>query len=190
VTVKRPNLAVEVKRVRAGAFTLMEMMTVLVIIALLMVLFLPLMGNFRGRAERLACTTNLRSLQSAAANYTIDNQHWPQIPMKLKETEAYAEAWHAALKPYNIDWTNWVCPSVQRNANHPDLSKKKNQRLDYFATPFDNHPRTPWRWATQPWFIERGDVHGAGNLMVFRDGTIEDLHTVSRRVSMQGGTLD
>ena len=166
------------------------MMTVVIIVSLLLVLILPLMGHFRGRAERVGCSTNLRSLQHAAASFTTDNQHWPQIPMKLKASKAYADAWHAALKPYGIDWINWVCPSVQRNAGHPDLTKEKNQRLDYFATPFDNHPRTPWRWATQPWFIERGDVHGNGNLMIFRDGTIEDLRTVSRRVSMQGGTLD
>src|ERR1700730_521281 len=37
---------------------------------------------------------------------------------------------------------------------------------------------TPHEWPTQPWFIETGDVHGTGNLIVFTDGSISDLKTI------------
>jgi type II secretory pathway pseudopilin PulG len=167
----------------------MELLTVIVIIAILAVLITPAIGLYRGRSERLGCTTNLRSLYVAVSSYTTDNQHWPQIK-NSGDKKAKTEAWYETLKPYGISWVNWVCPSVQRQANNPDFTDPKHHRLDYFATPFDDKPRTPYRWATQPWFIERGDVHGSGNLMVFRDGSIEDMKSVARRVSMQGGTLD
>ena len=173
---------------RAG-FTVMELATVIVVLSILLVLFLPAIGLYRGRSERLNCTTNLRSLYVAASQYTTDNLHWPQIATH-REHRPQAEAWHATLRPYGLDWINWACPTVQRQAGNPDFKDPKNHRVDYFATPFDDKPRTPWRWATQPWFIERGDVHGRGNLMVFRDGSIEDMRSVARRVSMQGGTLD
>jgi prepilin-type N-terminal cleavage/methylation domain-containing protein len=174
---------------RRGGFTLMELCTVILIISILLVLIMPAIGLYRGRSERLNCTTNLRSLYVAVSGYTTDNQKWPQIKT-YRQHQLQAEAWHAVLKPYGIDWINWVCPSVQRQAGAPDFKDPKKHRLDYFATPFDDKPRTPWRWATQPWFIERGDVHGNGNLMIFRDGSIEDMRSAGRRVSMQGGTLD
>jgi hypothetical protein len=31
------------------------------------------------------------------------------------------------------------------------------------------------QWPRQPWFVETGDVHGNGNLVVFTDGSISDL---------------
>jgi len=173
---------------RPSGFTLMELATVIVIISILAVLILPAIGLYRGRSERVGCSTNLHSLYIAVSTYTTENQHWPQIFKPDKK--AKAQEWHAALKPYGIDWINWVCPTVQRIGGNPDVTKEESHRLDYFATPFDDKARTPWRWATQPWFIERGDVHGNGNLMIFRDGSIEDLHSVGRRLSMQGGTLD
>ncbi len=36
----------------------------------------------------------------------------------------------------------------------------------------------PHQWPRQPWFVEAGDVHGHGNLIIFTDGSISDLKTV------------
>jgi prepilin-type N-terminal cleavage/methylation domain-containing protein len=178
----------ETKKIQqsSSGFTLLELLTVIVVISIMAVMILPAIGFYRGRSERLACSSNLKSLYVAASNFTTDNQAWPQIPLTKSGSQEQARAWHAALERYGISWNNWVCPSIQRAAGHPDMTRPEKQRIDYFATPFDNKPRTPWRWLTQPWFIERGDMHGNGNLVIFPDGTIEDLRSVGRRASMVG----
>jgi hypothetical protein len=48
-------------------------------------------------------------------------------------------------------------------------------RIDYIPMPFDDKPTTPHQWPRQPWFVEAGDVHGHGNLIIFTDGSIGDL---------------
>jgi hypothetical protein len=61
----------------------------------------------------------------------------------------------------------------------PDYSKPENAPLDYMPMPFDDKPTTPHQWSRQPWFVEIGDVHGNGNLIIFTDGSISDLKTVA-----------
>lgn len=169
-----------------AGFTLLELLTVVIIISILAVLILPAIGLYRGRSERLGCISNMKSLYVAASNYTTDNQKWPQVPLTKSGSKEQATTWHSILERYGIAWANWVCPSIQRIAGYPDMNDPEKQRIDYFATPFDDHPRTPWRWNTQPWFVERGDMHGNGNLCIFSDGSIEDLRSIGRRASMVG----
>jgi hypothetical protein len=58
---------------------------------------------------------------------------------------------------------------------NPDYLKPENTRIDYIPMPFDDKPTTPHQWPRQPWFVEAGDVHGHGNLIIFTDGSIGDL---------------
>jgi prepilin-type N-terminal cleavage/methylation domain-containing protein len=167
-------------RSRAG-FTLLEVATVIVIITILFVMLVPAFDKYRERAERLGCTTNLRSLYTAASGYLVDNSHWPQIRNTETNDEEYADEWNKALSKYGIGPTNWLCPSVQRKSAFPDVTKKEHIRIDYFATPFDDHPSTPHKWPNQPWFIERADMHGTGHLILFPDGAIVDYRQAVKR---------
>jgi len=105
-----------------------------------------------------------------------DYQSWPQVSTANVSGTPYAQAWIAALAPYKISTTNWVCPSVQRLLNNPDLTQPQNVRVDYFATPFDSNPASPMRYPSQPWFIESANVHGDGNLMILTNGLVESLN--------------
>jgi hypothetical protein len=58
-----------------------------------------------------------------------------------------------------------------------------NIRVDYYATPFDASPRTPYRWSTQPWFIEKGSPHPGGNLIIYEDGAVLTLVQAAQRPS-------
>src|SRR5262245_4539541 len=86
-----------IRRQSRAGFTLLELLTVVIIIAILSVLVLPAIGLYRARTERLGCVTNMKGLYVAAANYTTDNQHWPQIPLTKSGSKEQARAWHAAL---------------------------------------------------------------------------------------------
>jgi prepilin-type N-terminal cleavage/methylation domain-containing protein len=166
------------------AFTILELAVVLVVIAIIVVLSFPLLAAYRTRSERIGCTSNLRSLYIAASSYINAAGHWPQISNNQTNSSEYTEQWYQVLKPYGIARINWVCPSVQRLNGHPNLDLKDKARLDYFATPFDSQQNTPYKWPTQPWFIERGNMHGEGNLVLFPDGSILDMKRVVERASM------
>lgn len=136
----------------------------------------------RGRAQRVNCMANLRTLYVAAEGYIQQNGNWPQIPIPVDDSDAddaaYAAAWIAALRPFGPSEKSWICPTIQNLLGNPDYMKTENARVDYMAMPFDDKPMTPHQWPKQPWFAETGDVHGNGNLIIFTDGSISDLKTI------------
>ncbi len=163
-----------------GGFTLLEVGVVVAVIAILTAIIIPVVSKLRERAQRVKCATNLRSLSAAASLYVQHHGAWPQIGPASADgpTDQYSAAWIAALAPFNTTRDTWICPTIQNLMGNPDIHEPDNIRVDYIATPFDDKPITPMQWARQPWFIERGNVHGSGNLIIFTDGSISDLNTV------------
>ncbi len=166
----------------ADALTLFELLVVIVVVGILATLLTGAVSTLRARAQRAQCTANLRDLYVAAELYIQQNGSWPQIPLSANDDAAvqnYASLWFDALKPFGPMQKTWICPTIQSLMGNPDLSKTENMRTDYFAMPFDDKPTTPHQWPRQPWFVEAGDVHGHGNLVIFTDGSISDLKTIT-----------
>lgn len=168
------------------AFTLIELIVVIALLGVLSVIIANVASGMRSRAERVQCMANVKSLAVAAEMYVQDNNQWPQISMSdddEEESDSYAKEWLDALAPYKISAKTFICPTIQRLMSNPDYSQPTNIRIDYMATPFDDKPMTPHQWPRQPWFVETGDVHGHGNLIIFTDGSISDLTTVAASAS-------
>jgi prepilin-type N-terminal cleavage/methylation domain-containing protein len=158
----------------ARGFTLIELATVIMVIAILAAMITGVTVELRGRADRVKCTQNLKNLYTGAANYLSQQGGWPQIDPAQDKT-LYAKAWVAAFQPMGLVQENWICPTVQRVLNNPNITTDDNYRIDYIPTPFDEKPMTPYLWQHQPWFVERGSVHGSGNLLIWANGQIVTL---------------
>lgn len=155
-------------------------MTVIVIIGILAVMLLPALDGVRNRLEKAHCIENLHQLYLATDSYWQQNGHWPQIDPQLlaNKSHEYEQAWVKILEPFGIAHSSWICPTVQRGYSNPDYNDPKFARTDYTAMPFDERQMTPHRWSTMPWFIEKGDVHGSGQLIIFADGSVKGAKDV------------
>ena len=161
--------------------TLLELLTVLMIIGILAVLLLPTIGWYRNRAYHIGCVQNLKSLYVATTNYMASSGgRWPQIRLAKDQSVKYAEEWHDVLHPYGIGWENLVCPMVQSRIGNPDVSKPKEHRTDYIAMHFSDNPNAAMKWPLQPWFVERQDSHGSGGLMILTNSQIIDLQEAAK----------
>lgn len=153
----------------------------IIIIGILVVMLVPAISALRARAQRVQCMANLKSLYLAADLYVQQNGSWPQIRRNADPTltsEDFAIAWVNALAPFGPTAKAWICPTMQEALQNPDYMQPADARLDYIPMLFDDKPPTPHEWPQAPWFVEVGDVHGNGNLIIFTDGSIIDLKTM------------
>ncbi|HVT88214.1 MAG TPA: type II secretion system protein [Tepidisphaeraceae bacterium] len=113
---------------KVRAFTLVELLAVIGIIAVLVSLLLPALGRARESANRTACLSNLRQLGMAFQLYVQDNNG------------TYPNAANGVRS--DADWIYWQAdrdPSQSRIA--PYLAKQFNDR--YFLCPSDDASSHP-----------------------------------------------
>jgi type II secretory pathway pseudopilin PulG len=155
------------------AFTQLELLAAVAIIAILAALLIP---NYQGivlKAQEAVCKSHMRSIHVALANYLQDHRDiWPQGPYP-QEKLAWETFWLATLKPYDISEKTWQCPTLKRA-----LADQPGYKLHYTPSMFDATPGIARRWSTQPWLIERFGVHGQGPLICFPDGSIKPMQRV------------
>lgn len=89
------------------AFTLMEIVVSIAIIATLSAVIFPAFAQARSRAQQSACASNLRQLSCAALQYAAD--HEGLLP--LTSHSGTASSWATTLNPYGAVQALRVCPS-------------------------------------------------------------------------------
>ncbi len=115
----------------------------------------------------------MRSLHVALSSYVRDVGKWPQEPEELWLAENSApleDWWFETLGPFGGGEKAWRCPTISRLVARGE--EKDTPRMHYGPTRFDDKPLSPFRWATQPWLVEIGDMHGRGAHIIFPDGSI------------------
>ena len=153
------------------AYTIIEILAVVSILAVLMGLCLPAFEKIRPMAERTVCMNNLRNLRSAFSVYATEG--WPQIPDGIPLGSLSEQRWwlEKSQKELGLTKSVWQCPTIRRQfAKEPE---KDRPLIHYLPTPFSKEPNRANKSPQMPWFIEIGDAHGQGNLLVRQNGTVE-----------------
>jgi prepilin-type N-terminal cleavage/methylation domain-containing protein len=108
-------VASAVPRSSRPGFTLIELLVVIGIIALLLGLLLPVLGNAREQARRSRCASNLRQISIACFTYAGDNHemlprvHWdPTVTLAGGELQVYSGQGAWATDPFAVGLNNDV----------------------------------------------------------------------------------
>jgi hypothetical protein len=149
----------------------LELLATIGIIAVLAALSVPLYSAILPKVERLVCINNLKNLRVAFGEYAISG--WPQIPEGIALGSMAEQKWwlEKTEKDLGLSERSWQCPTIRRMfAKEPE---KDRPLIHYLPTPFSAEPNKANQWPEMPWFIEIGNAHGEGNLLVRQNGTIE-----------------
>lgn len=123
---------------RSG-FTLLELLSVVAVIALLAALLLPALGGAKSRAQAMACLNNLRQWGLATHLYALGHEDflppegapnpteamtnygwYIQLPRELGLPRYHDQPWrtNAAIEPGR---SVWICPANRRRSNGRNL---------------------------------------------------------------------
>ncbi len=114
---------------------------------------------------------NLKNLRVAFGEYAISG--WPQIPEGIELGSLEEQRWwlEKTEKDLGLSEKSWQCPTIRRM--FAKETEKERPLIHYLPTPFSPEPNKANQWPEMPWFIEIGDAHGEGNLLVRQNGTVE-----------------
>jgi prepilin-type processing-associated H-X9-DG protein len=104
---------------RFGAFTLVELLVVIGIIALLIAILLPALGKARRSANTTKCLSTVRQLSMAWLMYTQEHKG-KSIPYYLQDQDTELGLWIGQLRGVfsNIDQSR-LCPEAMESAHDP-----------------------------------------------------------------------
>ncbi|HZZ43318.1 MAG TPA: prepilin-type N-terminal cleavage/methylation domain-containing protein [Tepidisphaeraceae bacterium] len=101
-----PHPASPVPHAQSKAFTLVELLVVIGIIALLISILLPALNKARDAANTLACLSNCRVLGQAFVMYTGEHKGWMPLPTAALDIDQNGvgdlenDTWISAIDPY------------------------------------------------------------------------------------------
>lgn len=116
-----------------AAFTLVELLVVVAIIAIVISIALPALAGARASARGVACLSGLRSIGQAVTLYADANRdHYP-ISSHTSGSIVSGSGWLLSLQPYGVTPTFRKCP----------LDPFRAERLTSYATNEHFEPLTP-----------------------------------------------
>ena len=175
-----------------AAFTLLELMTAIIIVSILLVMGASYYRANLSKFEEPACISNLRGLHGAFSSWLADHENiWPQLPGDASVesggigTALEHEFWIKTFEPYGLTRKNWTCPTFRRLVKLRQ-THLNDARIHYLPTLFDEVPGRAHRAPGTPWFIEIADGHGRGNLMIFMDGSVRPFKDLYSEILKNG----
>ena len=109
-----------------SAFTLIELMLVLVILGILAAIVVPKFGGISSNAQKKAAITQLSTFATSLDMFEVDNGHYPKSLNDLVVQPRDAQNWHQYMDSIPLDpWQHPLCLRLSRQLHRPtsyDLS--------------------------------------------------------------------
>jgi len=199
---KSPPPAPTATRLRR-AFTLIELMLVITIVAILVALSLVSYSHFRAKAETVDTINKLKGMHAALSLYIVDKQTWPQEPSDDEvevNDDVLWEWWKDEMKPYGIGEQDWYSTAHLRVLNRQlkesgskavnlnEMGKEEELKFpSIIPGNFDPGPTEPFRYEGQPWVSETGEYHGdEGIYTIMPSSAIHKMPTMSQMNAAKG----
>lgn len=161
-----------------AAFTLLEVIAAIIILAVLATLSIPQLQRYKDNAGLVVCTANMRAINLGLRGYLLEHRDvWPQGPA-VTEARAWEDFWLKSAREYGVQDRQWRCPTINSSLAARGIPEDERPKVHYLPTMFTAEPGIADRWATQPWLIERSAVHGHGPLIGFPDGSVRHFEMV------------
>jgi prepilin-type N-terminal cleavage/methylation domain-containing protein len=135
---------------KTKAFTLVELLVVISIIALLLSVLMPALGKARKQARKIVCGSNFHQVGIVYHLYAVDNRSWlpradTQQPGAVSIGSPVAavipymmhkNTWEYLVKQYNTKYKFWSCPSLLKDGKLGFLvgAKLKNDVPMYWGS--------------------------------------------------------
>lgn len=158
---------------RKRAFTLVELLVVIGIIALLISILLPALNRAREAANTAKCLSNMRQLQVAQTAYASDNRGY-LVQAGMGEGGASGNenlGWFVALQKYSSTSMLARCPSddsvfwdgqtigVMELVNGAPTMVQKNRKTSYGINNFLDRDLCPWGPNQDPSAVPPGGLY-------------------------------
>ena len=107
---------------RPTAFTLIELLIVISIIAVLIAVLLPAVSRARSSAKYVMCQSNMRQIGFVFTTFELDHGTYPQRNLQLGGAQAYPERVSETgneVDPYITSRKMWYCPDRDNFASSP-----------------------------------------------------------------------
>ena len=131
-TQPRPFTRSAIRLFGISAFTLIELLCVIAIIAVLASMILPVIGSMRQKADSIVCANNLRTIGSAVQLYLQDHsQNYPFInpaagtPIYPAGTPGITDM-VTAFGPYGVTQQTLQCPSDMKRGTGSSYAQYQN----------------------------------------------------------------
>lgn len=171
------------------AFTLVELMVTITIVALLTVMAFEGYSIWVRKAESVACVKKIANFGKGLQGHVTEFNQWPQEETMpgynagSPDEDRLWDWWYQTLKKQGIGVDDWYCPSdiaLRKQEEEVDEKEGKTEggfrgairNPSYIPAKFGPGPYAPYEVPNHPWAIEsRGHYDGTNKVMP--NGTVQ-----------------